>query len=81
MPPTVTIRRETKHRGGKQVTAIAGLAFLGDAGLRALASELKRRCASGGTAAGGTIELQGDHRDAVQEVLERRGYVVKRAGG
>jgi len=27
------------------------------------------------------IEIQGDHRDAVVQELERRGFSVKRAGG
>ncbi|MCE9637788.1 MAG: hypothetical protein K8T90_18970 [Planctomycetes bacterium] len=82
MPLTVTIRRETQGRGGKQVTTLSGLAPIGDAKIAALASDLKRRCASGGSAgAAGTIVLQGDHRDLVQAELEARGYVVKRAGG
>lgn len=82
MPLTLLMRRENKGRAGRQVTTVSGLAPLGDAKIAALASDLKRRCASGGTVeAGGTIVLQGDHRDAVQAELEARGYLVKRAGG
>jgi translation initiation factor 1 len=82
MAMTVTMRRENKGRRGKQVTTLTGLAPLGAAKLAELASELKRRCASGGTVEdGGTIVLQGDHRDAVQQELEARGFVVRRAGG
>ena len=52
-----------------------------DAGLRALAGRLKKRCGVGGSAKDGVIELQGDHRDVVVEVLRAEGYDVVRAGG
>ena len=82
MPLTVTIRRESKGRRGKQVTTLAGLSSLGDARLAELASELKRRCATGGTVeVGGTIVLQGDHRDTAEAEIVKRGFLAKRAGG
>jgi translation initiation factor 1 len=43
--------------------------------------QLKQRCEAGGTVRGGTIEIQGDHRDGLLEELKRRGYTVKRSGG
>lgn len=46
-----------------------------------LASELKKKCSSGGTVRESTIEIQGDHRDTLVRELERRGWRVKRAGG
>ena len=76
----VRIRREVKGRKGKGVTTISGLPLPSDA-LRELAGELKRLCSSGGSVKSGVIEIQGDHRDAVEEVLEARGYSVVRAGG
>jgi len=76
----VRVRRETQGRGGKTVTTISGVPLAGDA-LTALASELKRRCGTGGTAKDGVIEIQGDHRDVIVTELEARGYTVKRAGG
>jgi translation initiation factor 1 len=76
----VRVRRETQGRGGKTVTTISGVP-LADAALAALASELKRRCGTGGTAKDGVIEIQGDHRDVLVAELEKRGYTVKRAGG
>jgi len=42
-----------------------------------MASELKRAMATGGTAKKGWIELQGDHREAVKDLLRRRGYRVE----
>jgi translation initiation factor 1 len=76
----VRVRRETQGRGGKTVTAIHGVPLASDA-LADLASELKRRCGTGGTAKDGVIEIQGDHVDAVIAALVERGYTVKRAGG
>lgn len=76
----VRIRRESKGRGGKTVTVIAGLP-LGDDGIRLLAGELKKKCGSGGTVKDGCIEIQGDHRDLLLAELASRGYKVKAAGG
>ena len=76
----VRVRREKQGRGGKTVTTISGVP-LADAALAALASELKRRCGTGGTAKEGVIEIQGDHRDVLVAELEKRGYTVKLAGG
>ena len=76
----VRVRREVAGRRGKPVTTIEGVPLPSDA-LRELASELKRRCGSGGSAKDGVIEIQGDHRDTVIPLLEERGYTVKRAGG
>lgn len=76
----VRVRRETKGRGGKTVTTVEGIPLPGDA-LRDLASELKRRCGTGGTLKDGTIEIQGDHRETVVAELTRRGFTAKKAGG
>src|ERR671914_733185 len=76
----VKVRREVAGRRGKAVTTIAGVP-LDDAGLRELAGRLKKRCGVGGSAKGGVIELQGDHRDAVVEVLRSDGYDVVLVGG
>lgn len=74
------IRRETQGRGGKTVTAVHGLALDAPA-LDRLASDLKRRCGTGGSVKDGVILIQGDHRDTLVAELERRGFRVKLAGG
>ena len=76
----VKVRRETAGRRGKAVTTISGVP-LDDAGLRELAGRLKKRCGVGGSAKDGVIELQGDHRDVVMEVLRAEGYDAVLAGG
>ena len=79
-PGPVKVRRETAGRRGKAVTTISDVP-LGDDDLRALAGRLKKRCGVGGSAKHGVIELQGDHRDAVVELLRAEGYDVVLAGG
>jgi translation initiation factor 1 len=76
----VRVSRETQGRKGKGVTVIAGLGLPQDQ-LDALATELKKRCGSGGAVENGRIEIQGDHRDRLVEELTRRGWKAKRAGG
>jgi translation initiation factor 1 len=76
----VRVRRETKGRGGKTVTAVVGVPA-DEAALKALAGELKRRCGAGGTVKDGIIEIQGDFCDLVITELAMRGFTVKRAGG
>jgi translation initiation factor 1 len=76
----VRVSRETKGRGGKAVTLVRGVP-LDDAGLVALAKELKAACGSGGTVKDGVIEVQGDHVATLLNKLAGRGWTVKRAGG
>ncbi len=76
----VRVSRETQGRKGKGVTVISGIG-LPASELEALATELKKKCGSGGSVTNGRIEIQGDHRDRLVEELTRRGWKVKRAGG
>lgn len=76
----VRLMRETKGRKGKGVTLITGVP-LDDKGLNQLAKSLKQKCGSGGSVKDGVIEIQGDHRDALEKELNGLGYKVKRAGG
>jgi translation initiation factor 1 len=74
----VRVFREKGGRGGKVVTVVRGLPA-GDA--PGVASDLKRRCGSGGAVKDGVVEIQGDHRETIAVRLEARGYRVKLAGG
>lgn len=72
--------RQTRGRGGKTVCVVTGLP-LSPVELAGLASDLRRACGCGGTVKDGTIEIQGDHADALIAELVRRGWPAKRAGG
>ena len=76
----VRVSRQTQSRAGKAVTVITGLPLAAEE-LSLLASELKRRCGSGGTVKDGAIEIQGEHRDTLVADLTARGWAVRRAGG
>ena len=76
----VRIFRETKGRKGKAVTVVRGLA-LDPGALDDLARALKQRCGTGGSVKDGAVEIQGDQRERVAELLRERGYKVKLAGG
>ena len=76
----VRIQRETKGRKGKGVTVITGIE-LSPPELKKLATELKQRCSTGGSVKNGTIEIQGDQRKTLEQVLLTKGYTVKISGG
>ena len=70
------LRMEKKGRGGKAVTLIYDLPN-NEPFLKELSQELKRACGAGGTVVEGGVEIQGDLRDRVREILVKKGYVVK----
>jgi translation initiation factor 1 len=77
---TVRVARSTNGRKGKAVTIITGIPLAG-AELKALVKILKKQCGAGGTVKDGAVEIQGDHRQALFEVLSSLGYRVKLSGG
>ncbi len=74
------VRRETKGRKGKGVITISGLGIDAKA-LKELAKKLKKTCGTGGSVVGEVIEVQGDKRDQIKQVLESNGFKVKFVGG
>ncbi len=74
--PVARLRLESKGRGGKSVTVVDGLprnkAFVDE-----LAHALKKALGTGGTALEGCVELQGDRRERLREILAERGFLVK----
>jgi translation initiation factor 1 len=70
------VRMEKAGRGGKTVTVVFDLPR-NDAFLKDLGQRLKRECGTGGSVTENTIELQGEMRDRVRDILRRLGYTVK----
>lgn len=64
---TVFIER---RRFSKPITMIEGIGE----GARDIAKQLKSKLACGGTFKNGFIELQGDHRSKIRELLVKLGY-------
>jgi translation initiation factor 1 len=84
LPPNqqkLRIWLETKHRGGKAASIVAG--FIGtDDDLEKLSKQLKNFCGTGGSAKDGEIIIQGDQREKILQWLLKNGYTqTKKAGG
>ena len=77
---TARIARDRKRRRGKTVTVITGLQH-DEATLELLLKTLKQQLGTGGTLKEGELEIQGDHRERVAELLNEMGYKVKFVGG
>lgn len=65
-----------ERRYGKTVTIVSGF-DVPQSTIKSLASSLKSSLATGGTVDGDSIELQGDHRDRLPELLDDHGYDVR----
>ncbi len=76
----IRIQREVKGRKGKTVTTVSGFQ-LADDELKNLATQLKRRCGTGGSVKDGVIMIQGDHRNTLIIELKNRGFKAKISGG
>ena len=77
VPARIKVNVSVEKRGsGKVVTRIDGLPRNREF-LQALARELKKTRGTGGLAGDDFVEIQGDHREALRDLLGRRGWVVK----
>ncbi len=77
---TIYLHRESSGRGGKAVSLVKNL-MLSEEDLKTLAKKLKQECGTGGTVKDGMIEIQGEHRQKIAQILQKMGYKVKIAGG
>jgi translation initiation factor 1 len=77
---TIYLHRESAGRGGKTVTLVKNL-HLSAEEMKSLAKVLKQECGTGGTVKDGAIEIQGEHREKIANLLIKLGYKVKIAGG
>jgi translation initiation factor 1 len=78
-PPQGIRLRLERRPSDRVVTSVSGLPGSA-AELTALVRALKSACGAGGTVKDRVVELQGDHRDAVEAFLAARGLKSKRAG-
>ncbi len=77
----VDIRRSTAGRGGKTVTVVDGFVGIGLPEKEQLAKTMQKVCGCGGTVKEGRIEIQGDKREVIAEVLRKAGFRPVMAGG
>jgi translation initiation factor 1 len=77
VPAKVTAKLRLENRSsGKSVTVVDGLPN-NPAFLESLARELKKACGTGGHTAESSVELQGDQRERLRELLSEKGWAVK----
>ncbi|WP_419149524.1 stress response translation initiation inhibitor YciH [Pseudoalteromonas 'SMAR'] len=74
------IERQTKGRKGKGVMLVVGIDSE-QHDLKKLAKQLKSKMGQGGAVKDGIIEIQGDDREKLKQLLEGQGFKVKIAGG
>ena len=77
----VDIRRETGNRGGKTVTVVDGFIGIGLPEKEQLAKKMRAACGCGGTVKDGAIEIQGDQREKIAQILTEAGFRPVFAGG
>ncbi|TAF08728.1 MAG: translation initiation factor [Nostocales cyanobacterium] len=83
LPPNqqnVRVQATRAGRKGKTVTVITGFQSKPET-LAALLKQLKAQCGTGGTVKENEIEVQGDHKQKILEILVKLGYKAKISGG
>lgn len=77
----VDIKRTTAGRGGKTVTIVTGFIGIGLPEKESLAKKMRNACGCGGTVKDGEIEIQGDQREKIAQILTDAGFRPVFAGG
>ena len=77
----VDIKRTTAGRGGKTVTLVTGFVGIGLPEKESLAKKMRNVCGCGGTVKDGDIEIQGDQREKIAQILSEAGFRPVMAGG
>lgn len=77
----VDIKRATAGRGGKTVTLVTGFVGIGLPEKESLAKKMRNACGCGGTVKNGDIEIQGDQREKIAQILTDAGFRPVFAGG
>ena len=77
----VDIIRQKAGRGGKTVTVVKGFIGISLGEKEELAKKMQKSCGTGGTVKNGQIEIQGDKRAEVAEILREARFRPVFAGG
>jgi len=77
----VDIIRQKAGRGGKTVTVIKGFVGIGLPEKEQLAKAMQKACGTGGTVKNGQIDIQGDKRQEVGQILTEANFRPVFAGG
>lgn len=83
LPPekqNLRVQATRAGRKGKTVTVISGFQTNLET-LQALLKQLKTQCGTGGTVKENEIEIQGEHKQKILDVLKQLGYKAKISGG
>lgn len=83
LPPkqqNLRVQATRSGRKGKTVTVITGFQTKPET-LADLVKQLKTQCGSGGTVKDNEIEIQGEHKQKILEILTKLGYKAKISGG
>ena len=77
----VDLKRTTAGRGGKTVTIVTGFTGIGLPEKESLCKKMRGACGCGGTVKDGDIEIQGDQREKMAQILTEAGFRPVFAGG
>jgi translation initiation factor 1 len=83
LPPqqqNIRIQATRAGRKGKTVTVVTGFQHQPET-LTMLLKQLKTQCGSGGTVKEDGLEIQGEHKQKLLEILTKLGYKAKISGG
>lgn len=83
LPPqqqNIRIQATRSGRKGKTVTIITGLQHNQES-MAQLLKKLKAQCGTGGTVKEDTLEIQGEHKQKLLDILSKLGYKAKISGG
>ena len=83
LPPNqqnLRVQASRAGRKGKTVTIITGFQSKPET-LSALLKQLKAQCGTGGALKEDTLEIQGDHKQKILQILVELGYKAKISGG
>lgn len=83
LPPqqqNLKVQASRKGRKGKTVTVVSGFQAKSET-LADLVKQLKTQCGTGGTLKDNEIEIQGEHKQKIVEILTKLGYKAKISGG